>query len=121
MSTDTTQCRSFSSRLNTLCGRTWHITYRSPAELPLSPASPSPRNRSEDSLSIPAGIFTVIFLFFCTVPFPLQSRHGLSSTSPLPLHARHVSIRTNCANPEELILCTWPLPPHSVQTRGVLP
>ena len=42
--------------------------YKSPADEPLGPASPSPESRIRVPLSTPAGTFTDSFLFLLTRP-----------------------------------------------------
>ena len=77
--------RSSPLRLNTGSGRTWTVTNRSPAGLPLGPASPLPASRTFCPLSSPGGIRTVMVRVRCTVPVPVQSEQGSVITCPVPL------------------------------------
>ena len=57
---------------------TLNSIYKSPLTPPFNPASPFPWSLRRLPVSIPAGIFTVIFLFSLTWPVPLHLVHFFS-------------------------------------------
>lgn len=87
--TGTVTCRSSPSRVKTLSGFTLTATKRSPAGVPLGPASPCPANRTFWPSMTPAGMRTVIERVRWTVPEPLQSVQGSSIFWPVPPHSVH--------------------------------
>ena len=64
--------------------------YKSPADDPLEPASPSPERRILVPLSTPAGTFTESFLLLFTRPWPLHGLQGSPIISPTPEHDAQV-------------------------------
>src|SRR3712207_9201290 len=79
---------------NTLCEATLMFIYKSPLGPPFFPGSPCPLKGNTFPVSTPAGILTLIFLFFLTVPLPWQVVQGSSIIFPLPPHLSHVLVLT---------------------------
>ena len=104
--------RSSPLRMNIGCGCTFMTMYRSPAGPPLLPGWPWPCRVITWSLSMPAGMFTVILTVLRTWPLPPQVGHGFSIILPVPPQCVHV--RLVCIWPN-MVFCTtvsMPLPPQ---------
>ena len=91
---------------------TFILIYKSPGVPPLSPCSPCPLKGITFPVSTPAGILTLIVLFFLILPFPLHSLHGVSVIFPLPWQWSHVEVDTKLPKGVCLWTLTWPDPPH---------
>ena len=63
-----------------------------------------------ESVSTPAGTFTLIFLSFTSLPVPWHTLHLSLITSPVPLHLSHVPTLTNCPKGVCWAYLTSPLP-----------
>ena len=91
--------------------------YRSPECPPLIPASPSPVKRILVPVSTPAGILTLSFFDFSTLPCPLQRRHGFFIICPRPEHVGQVlsTVKNPCC------ALTFPTPEQVGQDVGLAP
>src|SRR4030042_5235899 len=92
-------------------------TYRSPLGPPYSPSSPSPRSRSREPVSTPAGILSWTVLTALTFPPPEHSRQGVVITLPSPRHWEQGGLMLK----KPLDCVTWPLPWQRVQICGEAP
>src|ERR1044072_8380094 len=52
---------------------------------------------------------------------PLQSGHGVATTSPAPAHCGQVRVRMNCPKIDDETDCSRPLPPHAEHVSGLVP
>src|SRR5699024_4131841 len=111
----------FPSLVYTLSSSTFRYTYKSPDGPPFSPPSPSPLKDITDPLSTPAGTLIFIFLFFTSLPDPLQVGHSSSINSPLPPHSSHVPTLTNCPKGVCWAYLISPEPLHLVQVFTSVP
>src|SRR5215468_11881249 len=82
-------------RVNTRCGATLVMMYRSPGETLFGPASPLPRTSTRVPVSTPAGIRTLTVSYFGNAPRPWQLGQG-GRRLPVPLQsAQFWSYRKN--------------------------